>query len=271
MTNGTVKGNRPSASGNTLFNAIDQIARNIIRETVNTGEIVRVDTADAQGTQSKGGKAVVTPLVTQTDAYDNTIPATALPPARFMRLQHGNAAVLIPPQPGDKGVTLAMKRDSSDVSGDRNEPSKPGSFRVFDQADSVMMPGVVEGVEPEVWLYLDPVSGQIELSTKSADLSISCRQSGDIHISTGSGRVTIKATEQVLVQCDDIVLDGDVRVTGDLVIEGESGGVDGGPARFRGGILNTEGVIRTNGVVVETHTHSGVQSGSGNTNIPNQG
>jgi hypothetical protein len=44
-----------------------------------------------------------------------------------------------------------------------------------------------------------------------------------------------------------------------------------GPAVFRGGIVNSEGVIKSNNVTLETHTHSGVETGSGNTGGPNGG
>ena len=63
-----------------------------------------------------------------------------------------------------------------------------------------------------------------------------------------------------------IVLDAPlVEVAGPLVQTGAKGS---GPSSFKGGFTNTGGRIESNGISLETHTHSGVQTGGGSTGGP---
>ena len=55
-----------------------------------------------------------------------------------------------------------------------------------------------------------------------------------------------------------------VEITGQIVQTGESAT----GATTRGGLTNTGGAITSNGVVLETHVHGGVQPGDGNTGAP---
>ena len=45
-------------------------------------------------------------------------------------------------------------------------------------------------------------------------------------------------------------------------------GAGGAGATIRGGIQNTGGTISSNGIVLDTHVHGGVRTGSGNTSGP---
>lgn len=63
-----------------------------------------------------------------------------------------------------------------------------------------------------------------------------------------------------------IVLDAPlVEVAGPLVQTGSKGS---GPSSFKGGFANTGGRIESNGISLEEHTHSGVQTGGGSTGGP---
>lgn len=47
-----------------------------------------------------------------------------------------------------------------------------------------------------------------------------------------------------------------------------SGGAGGASAQIQGGIVNTGGTISSNGVVLDSHRHGGVQTGGGTTGTP---
>ncbi len=264
MADKKVKSGRRLTTTNTLTNAISFLVEQKIREKVNTAEIVRVDLADEQGTSSTGGRAQATPLVTEVDNFNEAVQPVALHSLPFYRPQAGKAAILMQPQPGDKAIAVFSKADSSGLTVGGNEPVKPGSFREFDQADGFLISGIL-GETPEIWLSLDPVSGEIELSTKAANVTVSARESGDIVVKTGQGDVTIQAGSGGE---GTITLDGQVVVTRNIIVQNKW---DEGQSQMTGGFNNTGGRITSNTVTLETHTHTGVQTGGGSTGSPNGG
>jgi phage baseplate assembly protein gpV len=266
----TVKGTKKLTTANTATNAAAFLVDQIIRDTVNTAEVVSIDGAEQSGTDGAAGYAAATPLVCQTDAFDNTLPPASIPKMPFFRPQAGKAAIVMDPQPGDKAILVAMKRDSSGVASGKGDPVQPGSFRTFDQADGYLINGFL-GEAPEIYLHLNPVSGDISLSTKAANVEISCRESGDMEIKTAAGSIAITATDTVTSKAPNIVLDGNVRITGNLTVDGISEGSGGGAFETRGGINNEGGVIRSNTITLDTHTHKGVEPGGGDTGDPNAG
>ena len=285
----TVKGTKRLTSSSTHTNAINFAIEQMIHDTVHTAEVVSINAADQTGTDGAAGYATATPLVCQFDGFHQILPPAAIPPMPFLRPQAGKAAIVMDPQPGDKAVLVAMRRDSSGVASGKNDPVPPGSFRTYDQADGYLINGFL-GETPEIWLHLNPASGDISLSTKAAAIDISCRESGDIDIRTAAGNITVTATDTGTVKAPQIVLDGNVRVTGNLTVEGVSEGLNGGPAVFgkgivnksggfennggirnSGGIANSGGGTASNGVSLEAHTHSGVLPGGGDTQKPNGG
>lgn len=270
MSDKPVKGTKRLTTANTPTNATAFLIEQTIRDTVNTAEVVSINGADQTGTDGAAGYAAATPLVCQTDAFDNTLPPASIPKMPFFRPQAGKAAIVMDPQPGDKAILIAMKRDSSGVTSGKGDPVQPASFRTFDQADGYLINGFL-GEAPEIWLHLNPVTGDISLSTKAANIDISCRESGDIDIQTGAGNITVTATDTGTVKAPQIVLDGNVRITGNLTVEGISEGPGGGAFETRGGINNEDGVIRSNAITLDTHTHTGVQPGGGDTGNPNVG
>jgi hypothetical protein len=261
MSDNTVKGQKKLTSPNNLQNAIDMMVRQIIADMVETGEIVRIDSSDQNGSSGTGGYASGTPLICMTDGYGNAISSTQIPEMKVYRPQAGKAAVILDPQPGDKGIAVFTKRDSSGIGVGTSEPLQPASFRSFDQADGVLFTGIL-GETPEIWLHLDPVSGDISLSTKTANIDISCRDQGDIVIKTGSGNITIQAGNGGE---GTITLDGKVIVTRNIVVQNKN---SEGQSQMTGGFSNTGNTIESNGIVLEQHVHSGVDSGPDNTGPP---
>jgi len=269
MTN-AVKGTKRATTANSQVNALAALIESMIRNMVNTTEVVMIKSADDQGPQSQGGRASAIPLVSQTDGFNNALPVTEIFGLPFYRPQAGKAAILMRPQPGDKAVMVCAKRDSSGVDVGAKDAVPPGSYRIFDQADGFLVNGFL-GQEPEIWLLLDPETGDIELSTKTAKIGITCRESGDIEVSTAAGMFTISGTLPSTIAAPLITLQGNVMITGGLTVAGPTMGAGGAPLKLQGGMENTSGNVKSNGVILESHTHGGVYSGSGNSGPPNTG
>lgn len=267
MSKETVKGAKRANSTTTFANAVSFLIDQKINERVNTAEIMTVGKSDPQPNTSTGGKLTATPMVQRVDGFGKTVKNAPISNMPFYRPQAGKAAIIMEPQPGDKALAVFSKLDSSNLAVGQNDQVQPGSHRKFDQADGFLINGIL-GVEPEIWLMLDPASGNIELSTKAASVEISCRDSGDMVIKTGSGAVTIECTTAATITCPKIELEGDVHITGSLTVDGATTGSGGGPAVFSNGILNQANGITDQDVTVKTHLHSGIQPGGANTAVP---
>lgn len=76
---------------------------------------------------------------------------------------------------------------------------------------------------------------------------------GDIKYQSKKGLIDIEAAESITL-----------TVGATSVVITEAGVTITGP----GGVINTGGTLTTNGIVLDTHTHGGVESGSSNTDIP---
>lgn len=287
MSNQSVKGTKRLSSANSPANAVSFLVESCLRDSINTAEVVLIKKAEGQGTDGPASYAAASPLVCQTDAFNQTLSPALLPKLPFFRPQAGKAAIVMDPQPGDKAVAVFMKRDSSGLSSGQSEPVQPGSFRSFDQADGFLINGYL-GEKPEIWLHLNPQSGDISLSTKAARIEISCRESGDIDLSTASGQISLSASSQITLSAPLIQLNGQVAIKGNLSVSGEASGLEG-PLKLRGGLSNQDGnitnqggsisnqggnisnqggTVSSNNIVLDSHRHSGVESGASQSGPP---
>lgn len=175
------------------------------------------------------GYLSATPLVTQMDGQGKALPQQSLPRLPYMRMQGGKCAVIIDPEPGDIGIAIFAQQDISTIGTGAAAPAQPGSFRAFDMADGMYIGGIINK-EPETWVEL-----------------------------TQEGEITVHAPAKIRMETPLLELTGRfVQVGG----QGEG-------ATMLGGLVNTGGTISSNNIVLETHTHKGVQPGSGNTEEPN--
>lgn len=181
------------------------------------------------GQRGPVGYLSATPLVTQRDGQGKAIQPTAIPRMPYMRIQGGKCALIIDPEPGDIGIAVFAQQDISNISAGAGEAATPGSFRSFDMADGMYIGGIINK-EPETWLEM-----------------------------TQAGEMTLHAPVKIRLETPL------VETTGRLV---QVGG-DGEGAEMIGGLTNTGGTITSNGIVLETHTHTGVEPGSGSTGQPN--
>jgi hypothetical protein len=214
------------------------LIRQVVEQTVSTAIPVRVDSVERSGDGSGAGYLSATPLVAQTDADGNLIPPVSIPKLPYFRLQHGTAAVICDPVPGDIGLAVFAQADCSRLNGG-GEPVVPGTRRAFDMSDGFYIGGFW-GKAPEVFIHLEQ-AGTIEIEAPQA-------------ITIKAERVSIEAEALAEIKAPQIVLDG--AITG-----GGSGGLD---ATFTGDVT-------AQGVSLVHHTHGGVSSGPDDTGEPNGG
>lgn len=81
------------------------------------------------------------------------------------------------------------------------------------------------------------------------------------------GDLDAAVTGTTTLDCPQTNITGNVYVGGNLVVAGIGSG-DGGPMQINGGLVNTEGNIVSDGVVLDTHVHTGVEPGTGETGGP---
>ena len=247
MTNkNTVTSNRHLNSGASLYNALEFLMDTAIRQKINVAIPVRVDSCTAPGPDNAAGYVSATPLITQRDAAGNALEQVSIPRLPFFRLGCGTAAIVADPQPGDVGLAVFAQSDISGLAAGSSTPVPPGSFRSFDMSDGIYLGGIL-GKPPTVFIHLDPVSGEITLECPHK-------------VTVNSPQVEISAAESVTLNTPLVTVAGRIRQTGTMST--------GGSSEFHGGFTNTGGQISSNGITLETHTHGGVDTGSGSTSGP---
>lgn len=234
-SNGPVKGNKRATSGSTNFNAMEFLIRNTILGLVNTAIPVIVTAVDAGGSGAPTGYVTVKPLVCQVDGFGETLEPAELFRVPYARVQGGVAALVIDPVPGDIGLAVFAKSDCSNVAQMQSKPVQPGSFRKFSMSDGFYFGGFLNRA-PQVYVEVKQDAIVINAQTD----------------------VTINAPSKIRLNTPLVEIAGQIVQTG----ESATG------ATTRGGLTNTGGSITSNGVVLETHVHGGVQPGDGNTGQP---
>lgn len=213
--------------------------KSILRK-VNTCAPVKVTAVNASGVAPVGFLDCQV-MVSQLTGNDAVVTNPAISNVPYFRLQGGKNAVIIDPQVGDIGIACFCQRDISAVKATRNS-SQPGSHRTFSFSDAVYVGGILNGT-PSQYIKFDNDGIMVFSPAK-----ITC-QAPQIILEGGTG-VTIDTPV--------------VKITGQMI----QTGAKGSGATTSGGLTNTGGTISSNGVVLETHVHSGVSSGSSNTGKP---
>lgn len=94
---------------------------------------------------------------------------------------------------------------------------------------------------------------------------------------TGIKTATVQASEHVTVDCPESTITGNVLIQGTLTVQdlltyqngmNGSGGTSGNGNVITGDLTHTDGDLSSNGIVLHTHTHTGVQPGGGSTGGP---
>ena len=172
----------------------------------------------------------VLPLVNQIDNDGKPTPHGVIYQIPYFRIQGGTDAIIIDPKVGDIGMAAFASHDISSVKANKDQ-ANPGSRRRFDMADGMYFGGLLNGTPVQ---YLQFTSSGINAVSPS---KITCT----------APNVEIDASTQCKVVSPDIEFVGNTKVTGNLTITGTTLG---------------------NGVNLNTHEHSGVQTGTGNSGPP---
>ena len=243
------------------YNARDfQIKQNL--RQINTSFLARIDSCTSSGSKSGAGYVAATPLTTQIDGEGNAINPASIPQMPHSRLQHGVAAIIIDPVPGDIAVFCSCKADISTITAGTKTPQRPGSFREFDQSDSVCV-GSVLTEEPQIFIELKQ---DLTLFIK-APQGVTIETDADVNLTAG-GNLTAKVSGNVDLTASQTTIHGPLLVTGAIVGQGGMS-ISGGSGATVTGSLTTTGDVKAGAISLQNHTHSGVQSGDGNTGTPN--
>lgn len=207
---------------------------------VSTAKLVRVEAVTNAGDLSPVGFVDVLPLVNQVDGDDNAVPHGVVHNIPYFRLQGGTNAVILDPQIGDIGLCIFADRDISAVK-NAKDVANPGSKRRFDMADGLYYGGHLNGVPQQ---YIRFSADGIEM------------------VSPMQIRL---AAPQVVIDSPQTIVTGALLVEGLLTwTAGMVGSITSGVATTITGAINFIGSLTANGKRIDdTHTHGGVQPGTG--------
>lgn len=195
-----------------------------------TATLVKVVAVTNEGELSPVGFVDVQPLVNQIDPEGKPTPHGVIYGIPYFRIQGGTDAIIIDPKAGDIGMAAFASHDISSVKANKDQ-ANPGSRRRFDMADGMYFGGMLNGTPAQ---YVQFKSDGINVVSPS---KITCT----------APNVELNASTQCKVVSPDIELVGNTKVTGNMNITGTTIG---------------------SGVNLNTHVHSGVQSGTSNSGGP---
>lgn len=245
---------------------VDNLSELIKRTIIQTMRQLRVSMpCEVVRYNSKRQMVDVRIVQPEIDLAGNNIPMPVITniPVSFVRC--GNSHITHPINKGDTGFIIFADRDISSWV-ETNNTSVVDSARTHSMQDSYFIPGIVGGGKN---------ANPNDVEIKYNNTTIHLRKNGDVDINTPS-KVNVNASSEVNVTTNKLTVNapnsyfnGNVFVsqlltTGGFVSNGTSGG---GIAQFTGSI-NVTGDVTANGTSLDTHVHSGVQSGGSNTGQP---
>lgn len=228
------------------FNAQEFLIRSVIKRMISTAIPVRVDAVERAG---EGGGALyvdVTPLICQTSADGQALEPVSIPHLPYFRLQHGTAAIIVDPKPGDVGLAVFAQQDASRLSGG-TEPVSPGSFRCFDMSDGFYIGGFW-GKTPTTFIHVED-SGHVTITAPQA-----------VTVNTSSlvancSTAVVHASGSITFDSPNSAFTGNVSIAGNLSVTGSGGAI-------------VTGDVTAQGVSLATHRHGGIEPGGGTTGEP---
>jgi phage baseplate assembly protein gpV len=248
MSNFGYPGTQEPASGAGDFGALSFLVNQILA-TISTVTLVKIVAVTNNGGVSPVGFVDVQPLVNQTDGAGNATPHGVVYGLPYFRLQGGTNAIILDPQVGDIGMCGFASRDISSVKASKAQ-ANPGSGRVFDMADGLYFGGMLNGT-PTQYVQFSAIGINVVSPTK---------------ITLQAPLVEVDASTSFTVNSPSSRFSGAVIIQGLLSwLAGMTGSVVSGVASVITGAVQFVGTITSNGKRIDdTHSHNGVQPGSGN-------
>lgn len=171
----------------------------------------------------------------------------------------GGCTLTFPIQPGDECLIVFADRciDFWWQSGGIQEPV---DGRMHDLSDAFCIPGPMSQAKKIGGIS----TSAAQLRTDDGAAFVEVAAGHNITVTT-PGKLTATASGGAEITAPEIVLNGNVTINGNL---SQGMGASGGTATMRGPVNVTNDVTAA-GKSLMTHTHGGVQTGSGNTGTPN--
>lgn len=243
-----IKGQQDFTTDASQYNATDFQIQQALRK-ISTAEPVRVVSVQP-GAVGSVGMVSVQPLVNLVTGTGDGMAQSTLYQLPYLRIQGGENAVIVDPKPGDIGLAVYAMRDTETVKANRDgKPANPGSARTYSKGDGFYLGGFLN-TKPKRYVMVDDTGitlddgqgGKLELKggklTITAPAGIESTSPAEIH---NTPALTMGGDGAVAVMNADMQINGTVTSTGDQVA---------------GSISQMQ------------HTHTGVQTGSGNTGKP---
>lgn len=189
----------PSTSANDYNAMVFVIQQQLLKLQTNTlVKVISCTTNDAVGPV---GFVTVQPLVNQMTGNRQAVSHGQIFNIPYIRLQGGSNAIIMDPKPGDIGTMVCASRDISAVKSSK-AAANPGSFRVFDWADGMYIPGTLNGTPTQYLrmssggiILLSPTSINIQSpsNTITGPLEVTGITTFDVSV-TINGAVTMQST-----------------------------------------------------------------------------
>lgn len=239
--------NKGLYSQNNLPNAMDYIARSIIKQMINTAIPVVVEQV-MPGDENAAGYVQCLPLVMPRDAQNNSIQTVSIPRLPFYRMYAGRAAIVCDPVVGDVGLAVFAQQDSSRVKKGTSEPQSAGSFRCFDMSDGFYLGGFYNG-NGDTNIIFDQ-QGNITINAPTA-------QTINTETATVNSKTsTINAEQKVTVNSPLSEFTGDVTIQKSLTVTGGAAISGGSGASVEGNMAITNGDVTADAISLKQHTHT---------------
>lgn len=246
-------------SGSTV-NVLDFLIRSIVKGMVNTAIPVRVDSVTRPGSGGGAGYLSATPLVKMRSSSGEALEPVSIPKLRWFRLQHGTAAIVCDPKPGDVGLAVFAQQDVSTLTGG-NTPQQPGSFRCYDMSDGFYFGGFW-GPTPTTFVQIED-SGDITI-TAPQTVTINTNATtinADSSCTINTIDAQVKASGSTTIDSPATHVTGSLRVDGLITGLGGMAISGGSGASVTGNITVESGDVSADGIGLKTHTHTCPQGG----------
>lgn len=238
-------------TGSSEYNVLDFVIRSIVCGLVNTAIPVRVDKVERPAEGGGAGYLSATPLIKMRSAKGDALDVVSIPKLRWFRLQHGTAAIIVDPKPGDIGLAVFAQQDVSALNGG-SEPLQPGSFRCYSISDGFYFGGFW-GQKPTTFIRIED-NGQVTVTAPQS-------------VVVNSIDVTVNASGSTKIDSPSVTITGDTTIEKTLTVReliSGTGGmtVSGGSGASVTGNLSTTGDVTAGGISLQNHVHDCPQGGT---------
>lgn len=264
------QGTRGGYSNTSTTNQTNFLVSQQIRKDIQTSFVARIDSCQSTEEHAGSKTVAITPLISQTDTEGTALDMVSIPDLPHTRYQHGIAAVIIDPVPGDIVLANVNKNDISTINDQTKEPVNAGSFRQFSQSDAVVTDSI-HTKPPEVYIVLrqdktikerGPEGIRVETDKTLDEEALENRV---IHIGKdrqetigGNSTITINGNNSITVNGSITIEAG-----GAITIKAPSITFDTPQAAFTGNVTIAGGLAQGGGMRARVGAHAGTRAGAG--------